>query len=229
MAEPSSEKLNWMTEAREKAVASKVRVSLDNWQRQGLVPDMPIEPGLETTRLSRERGWTYWHHLFHPRGILNLALMLRAGSGLDPAVGPGFYVGFARTIDFASRLSAWEDGAGKDLPGKIFSNQALNTWVRFGVRASHFLSDSLVLRIDRAGAVTTDTTVIAQSAGRPSAPADLFITDPPYADAIVYHEITEVFIAWLRKRPPVPFDAWSPWDSRRAIAIQGKGDGFRKV
>ena len=31
---------------------------------------------------------------------------------------------------------------------------------------------------------------------------DLYITDPPYADAIKYHEITEFFIAWLRKNPP---------------------------
>ena len=29
-----------------------------------------------------------------------------------------------------------------------------------------------------------------------------FVTDPPYADAISYHEITEYFIAWLRKNRP---------------------------
>ena len=27
--------------------------------------------------------------------------------------------------------------------------------------------------------------------------ADMWVTDPPYADAIHYHEITEYFIAWL--------------------------------
>src|SRR5699024_4514986 len=56
---------------------------------------------------------------------------------------------------------------------------------------------------------------------------ELFITDPPYADAVLYHEITEFFIAWLRKNPPAPFDEWT-WDSRRALAIQGDGDDFRK-
>ena len=55
----------------------------------------------------------------------------------------------------------------------------------------------------------------------------MFITDPPYADAVVYHEITEFFIAWLRKNPPAPFNEWL-WDSRRAIAIQGDGDEFRR-
>ncbi len=57
--------------------------------------------------------------------------------------------------------------------------------------------------------------------------ADLWITDPPYADAINYHEITEFFIAWLRKNPPKPFDEWV-WDSRRALAIKGSGEDFRR-
>ena len=56
---------------------------------------------------------------------------------------------------------------------------------------------------------------------------DLFVTDPPYADAVNYHEITEYFIAWLRKNPPAEFAHWT-WDSRRALAIQGAGDDFRR-
>ena len=55
----------------------------------------------------------------------------------------------------------------------------------------------------------------------------MFITDPPYADAVNYHEITEYFIAWLRKNPPKPFDEWI-WDSRRALAIKGAGEDFRR-
>ncbi len=53
------------------------------------------------------------------------------------------------------------------------------------------------------------------------------ITDPPYADAIRYEEITEYFIAWLRKSPPAPFSEWV-WDSRRHRAIKGTGDDFRR-
>jgi putative DNA methylase len=59
------------------------------------------------------------------------------------------------------------------------------------------------------------------------ATAEFFITDPPYADAVHYHEITEFFIAWLRKNPPPPFDQWT-WDSRRELAIKGSGDDFRR-
>lgn len=41
-----------------------------------------------------------------------------------------------------------------------------------------------------------------------------------------YEEITEFFIAWLRMNPPKPFDGWH-WDSRRRLAIKGKGEEFR--
>jgi adenine-specific DNA methylase len=54
-----------------------------------------------------------------------------------------------------------------------------------------------------------------------------WFTDPPYADAVSYHEITEFFIAWLRRSPPKEFQDWT-WDSRRALAIKGSGDDFRK-
>jgi putative DNA methylase len=56
--------------------------------------------------------------------------------------------------------------------------------------------------------------------------SDVIITDPPYADAVQYDEITEFFISWLRKNPPAPFDEWI-WDSRRNIAIKGDGQPFK--
>ena len=28
---------------------------------------------------------------------------------------------------------------------------------------------------------------------------DIWITDPPYADAVNYHELTEFFLAWDKK------------------------------
>ena len=59
-----------------------------------------------------------------------------------------------------------------------------------------------------------------------SRPSDLWVYDPPYADAVHYHEITEFFIAWLRRNPPGAFADWT-WDSLRPYAIQGKGDEFR--
>jgi putative DNA methylase len=54
----------------------------------------------------------------------------------------------------------------------------------------------------------------------------IWITDPPYADAIHYHEITEYFIAWLAKNPPR--NDWV-WDSRREFAIRGESHAFRRA
>ena len=56
---------------------------------------------------------------------------------------------------------------------------------------------------------------------------DIYITDPPYGDAVKYEEITEFFIAWLRKNPPPEFASWT-WDSRRSLAIKGEDEGFRQ-
>ena len=56
---------------------------------------------------------------------------------------------------------------------------------------------------------------------------DIFITDPPYGDAIKYEEILDFFIAWLRKNPPPEFANWI-WDSRRSLAIKGEDEDFRR-
>jgi putative DNA methylase len=53
------------------------------------------------------------------------------------------------------------------------------------------------------------------------------VSDPPYGDAVKYEEITDFFIAWLRKNPPPEFADWT-WDSRRSLAIQGEGEDFRR-
>ena len=56
---------------------------------------------------------------------------------------------------------------------------------------------------------------------------DFCVTDPPYGDAVNYEEIYEFFIAWMRRNPPEEFRGWV-WDSRRALAVKGTGEGFRK-
>jgi hypothetical protein len=87
---------------------------------------------------------------------------------------------------------------------------------------------SLLPNYDLPGAAfpPDERSVQTRDARETATSCDLWISDPPYADAIVYHEITEFFIAWLRRNPPPPFDAWT-WDSRRRLAIQGAGHGFR--
>ena len=57
--------------------------------------------------------------------------------------------------------------------------------------------------------------------------ADIYVTDPPYGDAVKYEEILDFFIAWLRKNPPPEFADWV-WDSRRSLAIKGEDEDFRR-
>ena len=52
---------------RERKVEAIVAENLERWQEEGLVPDMPIEPGDKTDEPIRTRGWTYWLHLFPAR------------------------------------------------------------------------------------------------------------------------------------------------------------------
>ena len=219
---------------REKIVNGLVSENLEKWQELGFVPDMPIEPGFNTTQPIRERGWTHWQHLFSPRGLLYMAKIIEKIRFSQKQSQPYLYIALARTLDFSSRLSYWESGLGKDLPGKVFSNQSLNTWYSFGVRSARFLLEKcfkLDIKWERFGEKKVDRVVnMAEASGLYNSDtlrSHLYVTDPPYADAVNYHEITEFFIAWLRKNPPAPFDNWT-WDSRRNLATKGSDDDFRR-
>jgi len=56
----------------------------------------------------------------------------------------------------------------------------------------------------------------------------LWITDPPYADAVNYHELSEFFLACYEKHIPKLFPEWYT-DSKRALAIKGADADFRKA
>jgi len=216
--------------AREEQVRSLVVENLSDWQARGLVPDMAIESGEKTDEPIRTRGWMYWHHLFGPRHLLFGATFKAViGKSLDASSAT---VAFADALNRMSRLTRWDTG----LPGKaggardgakdVFYNQALNCNYAFAQRSSRSL---LPFIEDKAGSQPLPSDyyqVFDGSCTSGTAFSDIWIYDPPYADAVHYHEITEFFIAWLRKNPPSPFDKWT-WDSRRPLAIQGKGEKFR--
>lgn len=212
---------------REDKVNHIVRESLSQWQAQGLVPDLEIDPGDKTDEPIRTRGWTYWHHLFNARQLLKFALAKKLIQQSKHAAELTIFL--ARSLDTSSRLTRWDSAAGQDRVANVFSNQALNTLFNYACRASAHLIPQLsyqssdIVKTGFAG----DFDIKSHEASSIVNEMDIFITDPPYADAVNYHEITEYFIAWLRKNPPKPFDEWT-WDSRRALAIKGSGDDFRK-
>lgn len=213
---------------RERQVESIVQENLSTWQEQGLVPDMAIEPGAKTDEPIRTRGWRYWHQLFNARQIIHFAFLQ---AKIKESKDKDLTVIFARCLDTSSKLTRWDSALGQDRVANTFSNQALNTFYNYACRGYYHLISQIVYNVSQTfiKSISTKYTIEACPAGLIMGGKDrnIFVTDPPYADAINYHEITEFFIAWLRKNPPPPFDEWI-WDSRRAMAIKGTGDEFRK-
>ena len=216
---------------RERKVETIVEQNLATWQTEGLVPDMAIEPGAKTDEPIRTRGWRYWHQLFNARQLLALGIFLRyeESGGRNSGVISFFSDGLQR----GSKLCIWDVNPGPGRLPKIaqtFLNQALNTTFNFGVRGWKYWENVFSGAEDiypNRGIIKTKSQLFNLNATACSKESDLWITDPPYADAINYEEITEFFIAWLRKNPPAPFDQWI-WDSRRALAIKGDGEDFRR-
>ncbi|MDD3554385.1 MAG: DUF1156 domain-containing protein [Deltaproteobacteria bacterium] len=205
---------------RERKVETIVAKNLTRWQEEGLVPDMAIEPGYNTDQPIRERGWTHWHHLFNARQLHMLQAILHHGRTTFT------WLAILGILNLQSKLCAWHNDGRKGGLQNAFYNQALNTLFNWGSRGLIDLIDYIQL--------DTKSSPVRQSLRLSAVPADqltdhaeIWITDPPYADAVNYHEITEFFIAWLRKNPPKPFDEWV-WDSRRALAIKGAGEDFRR-
>lgn len=210
-------------ENREQKVLDYVCEHLEEWQEKGYIPDMVIEPGDKTDEPIRTRGWTHWHHLFNPRQLLVNGLINKYCKAYSTP-------NFAQLLNYNSKLCVWHSakGQGAGSISNVFYNQALNTLFNYGCRSTELalkkifdpiknepLKDHVLVRSE------------THSAKDIEIENDIYITDPPYGDAVKYEEITEFFIAWLRKNPPKEFAHWT-WDSRRSLAIKGEDEGFRK-
>ena len=105
-----------------------------------------------------------------------------------------------RALNINARLSVWHrsDGGGGSVQ-QVFNNQALNTLYDYGSRASEYLAPALLVDGLKDYPIHSKTAVRNQPANQIDEDADIFITDPPYGDAVKYEEILDFFIAWLRK------------------------------
>ena len=213
---------------REAAGLALLRKHVDDWQQRGFLPSRAIAPGAKTNELIRTRGWTHWHHLFTPRQLLTNGLLLKQ---VDMASTDhervAMLLGVARCADWNSKLSRWWTDSGHEKVVQTFSNQALNTLMTFGSRGCTALSDSWFLEgrglhlHGKCAVTATDVRAVDRT-------AEIWITDPPYADAINYHELSEFFLAWYEKALPGQFPDWYA-DSKRALAVQGAGGAFRRA
>jgi len=208
---------------REKQVLKLLQERFAEWQEKGYIPSRKIEPGVETARLQRERGWTHWHHLFNPRQLLVNGELF---SFLDANVIDLIRIG--NLSDFNSKLTRYPST--RETVNNTFSNQALNTVYNYPVRALSQCKNVFIYPYNEMSNsnVVNKSYISPLDARTVTNSNDLWITDPPYADAINYHELTDFFLAWYEKHLPKAFPDWYT-DTRKALAVQGSGEDFKRA
>ena len=220
--------------AREAKVLSLLNERFADWQQRGFIPSNQIVSGYNTDQPIRERGWTHWHHLFAPRQLLVHGLLLQLASHIEE--GTHGIVASAVSIgacsNWNSKLCQWlpqlAASGGIGAFAQTFYNQALNTLFNWGVRplsGLHSLAGFSYLK--PVGIQQQNHVVKAIDARDVNSICDLWITDPPYADAINYHELGDFFLAWYNKHLARAFPDWTP-DARAELAVRGNGNDFRR-
>ena len=214
--------------AREARVLALLQERFAGWQHEGFIPSLAIPAsGAETDRLFRERGWTHWHHLFTPRQLLTLGALYEQSQSADLTSRIGCMLLIGRLANNNSRLSRWKTaqsgGAGGTMD--VFSNQALNTLFNYSSRAIPTLK-SLLMSLEDIQ-ISGKSSVQLSDARDIATECDLWITDPPYADAVNYHELGDFFLAWYDKQLARAFPEWTP-DARAELAVRGDGEDFRR-
>ena len=217
--------------ARETKVLELLRERFAEWQREGFIPSKAIpEGGDETARLYRERGWTHWHHLFTPRQLLIYGAYLEGSKSISSVqAGIAILLKLGVQANWNSRLCIWNSDKSKG-PGsteQTFANQALNTLFNFGSRSYWQLRESLLKEFTFVNAPAVLGSATVADARDLQQTCDFWITDPPYADAVNYHELGDFFLAWYEKQIVKNFSEWIP-DARAELAVKGDGDDFRR-
>jgi len=214
--------------AREEKVLRILKERFKKWQEKGYIPSSKIEEGYNTSQVIRERGWIYWHQLFNPRQLLVHGLLMElvdkyAKTKKEKVIG---LLGINKCCNWNSKLCQW-DNTREDAGKQTFYNQAFNTFFNYTTRG--FYSLNFTININRSilhkGNLNKKLTVM--DARNNQSVCDLWLTDPPYADAINYHELSEFFLAWDKKKLLDIFPDWYA-DSKRALAVKGTGESFNQ-
>lgn len=204
----------------EQKVRLLVQTNLEEWQRKGIIPCMEIESGDKTDELFHNRGWKYWHQLFNMRQLLLLgyfveSIMKHATTQLEWAAG---ILGINKIADFNSKLCRWQlDDT--HINANTFYNQALNPFFNFAIRTLSGTREHFYLNSKNKEFISPKQVKLCD-ARIIDVQNDFWITDPPYADAVNYHELTEFFLAWDKTLIPKAFPEWYT-DSKRILAVRG--------
>ena len=211
---------------REEKVLRLLNERFSEWQEKGYLPSAKIEPGDKTDEPIRTRGWQYWHQLFNSRQLLQNGLFASFSNSLKRNNNEYIIsiLGLNRIVDFNSKLCRWETGNSQI--HQTFYNQALNTLDNFAVKG---ISAQYVIWIIELIKLLEQSNLSfnLSDARNTNVKNNLWITDPPYADAVNYHELTEFFLAWDKKFIEKIFPDWYT-DSKRVLAVKGEGESFNK-
>jgi adenine-specific DNA methylase len=204
-----------------------IRERLSDWQKRGIVPSTMIESGEKTEEPIRTRGWKFWHQLSNPRQLLVEGLFalytLTEERMVDRVAGT---LGIGRNLDRHLRLCVWDKSAANEKVANAFLNQAFNVQFNYGCRTVVSIKTAWDLDIEgvfNAGKFQ----LLPVDARTISTPCDLWITDPPYADAVNYHELADFFLAWYSGLFKSDFPSWH-CGSRKALAVTGSDENFRR-
>ncbi len=214
---------------REARVLALLRERFPVWQRQGFIPSKPIISGYNTEQPIRERGWTHWHHLFTPRQLLTHGLLAEISGRLAQSkeAKGAFLLSLGRLANWDSRLCQWMADSAHECTNYVFSNQAINTLFNWGHRPLSKLDTAWPLFVKTSNYRTHKCTASLSDARDLRETCDLWVTDPPYADAVNYHELGDFFLAWYDKQLAHAFPEWVP-DARAELAVRGDGEDFRR-
>lgn len=191
-----------------------------------LVPTEPLPPAGSLGFRVQPYGMTEWSNLYSDRQLLVLSTLTRtvqriatlAGGANDKELGSAVQtclaLAISRLADRTCTLCTWRPQADQEKVEHVFSRQALPmTW---DFAEGTFLSErtagwndayepparlieSLATVGLHAGTVAATSAV---SHPLPDDSASLFVTDPPYYDAVPYSDLSDFFFVWLKRSLP---------------------------
>jgi adenine-specific DNA methylase len=211
---------------REQKVLELLHERFADWQEKGYIPSRRIESGDKTDEPIRTRGWTHWHHLFNPRQLLMMgALMQEINKQRIHLNQAALILWLGKIAERNARIMGWDPSFTVESPSHVFTNQALNTTVMMATKS--LLGIDSIPFANKTSMVTGSWSVKPFDARNNTTLCNYWLTDPPYADAINYHELSEFFLAWYEKHLVKLFPEWYA-DSKRALAVVGSDENFRK-
>ncbi|MDW7669785.1 MAG: DNA methylase, partial [Bacillota bacterium] len=213
---------------RDKKVVQLLSKRFEEWQSKGYIPSTKIDEGDKTDEPIRTRGWNYWHQLFNPRqllinGLFSYNINKNYKTKKQAIV---TFLGLNKVIDWNSKLSMWVNSGINENSVHVFYNQALNTFYNFGAKGLENTKSSWFYNINNSR-IKNSRKIFPEDARKINSACNIWFTDPPYADAVNYHVLTEFFLAWDKN---IILEVFPDWyiDSKRVLAVRGTGKSFNE-